>query len=268
MITESDRLELQDFLDGRLDDTSRREVERRLADSAEWRDELEVLTISREVSHTGLSSIHMPEGLRSQIQDAIADELQGAKATIRPAGRLLSFRLPAMAAAALILFAAGMYFSQSAPAAGPATTVVEIFHTYQIGEMPLQFTLADPSCLEDHLAAMGMSFDPGMATLEGYVYQGGCITKKPECDYATFAFVNEAKEVVTCQMFPGRLEKMTGTFEHRIQRGKDFMIAREGCITMTFWQDGDMICVISTDGNEEESIQLAVNKATHGGAAT
>lgn len=262
-MTENDRLRLQDYLDNRLDEASRKKVESRLADSPEWADELEYLKVSREVSRSGLDKIRMPEGLKTQIQAAVSEELAKSPRRSRLAGKRIPFRFQILAAAATLILALGLYFSAPAPAAGPAGIVADIFQGYEAGTRSMQFTPTSSKCIEDHLAGMGMTWNQNMIELEGHRFTGGCITQTEDCDYATFAYRNDQNKLVTCQMFPGKLGKLPGHYEHRIQRGKNFMVARTDGLTMTFWQDGDMICVLSAEGDREAAIQLAVSKAAH-----
>jgi hypothetical protein len=62
-------------------------------------------------------------------------------------------------------------------------------------------------------------------------------------------------------MYEGRFAELPPADEVRRHDGMTFQVYRAGRLTLVFWQEGDMVCVLASDAESEEVIQLAYAKA-------
>ena len=64
-----------------------------------------------------------------------------------------------------------------------------------------------------------------------------------------------------CQMFEGTLGELPEPDETREHDGIRFRIYHREGLTLSFWQEGPVICVLVSDAGSEQVIQLAFAKA-------
>jgi hypothetical protein len=122
---------------------------------------------------------------------------------------------------------------------------------------------ADPSTLEARLRAAGLSFaarvfDFGMMQ---YTLAGGGVHRFQGRPSALFAYRGADGRAVLCEMYEGQTSALPPPAERRRQNDIDFLVYREGELTIVFWQEGDVVCVLVADGDSESAIQLAFAKA-------
>ena len=58
----------------------------------------------------------------------------------------------------------------------------------------------------------------------------------------------------------GRAELPPGA-EERDHDGIRFIVYRRAGLTLVFWEEGTVVCVLASDGDPEEAVQLAYAKA-------
>ena len=63
------------------------------------------------------------------------------------------------------------------------------------------------------------------------------------------------------QMFDGTLDDLPQPDETREKDGIQFRIYHRRGLTLSFWQEGSVICVLVSDGGSEQVVQLAFAKA-------
>lgn len=257
-------LELQDLLDGRLEEPRRTEVERHAATCAQCRGTLDALTLARDATRR-LPHDAAPPELRARILaglDAIDAEPRRGRATrstpSRAKRRLVVVGVLAAAAAALFLV-----FRPAADPPVPPAQIAADYRAYESRSLALGVQTAEPATVEAYFRQGGITFptrvfDLGMM---GYTVVGGVVHGPRDQARALFVYRSADGNELTCQMYLDHVDRLPPAEEIRQHNGIDFHIYREGGLTLVFWQEGDVICVMTSDAPRESVIQLAMAKA-------
>jgi len=64
-----------------------------------------------------------------------------------------------------------------------------------------------------------------------------------------------------CRMYEGSLAELPEPLERRTNEGITFHLYRDGDLTVVFWQEGAVVCVLVGDGDPETVVNLAYAKA-------
>jgi hypothetical protein len=94
-----------------------------------------------------------------------------------------------------------------------------------------------------------------------YQIRGGRVHRLGGKPSAFFVYEGEGGKTLVCQMYPGRLEQLPSADEVRNHRGFRFQVYRQQSITVVFWQEGEVVCVLAGDFGEQEIVALAFEKA-------
>lgn len=137
------------------------------------------------------------------------------------------------------------------------------FREYLAGGLSLQFRTPDPGALEAQLDATGLSFparvfDFGMMD---YRLAGGGAHQVAGTASALFAYEGQGGLRLLCQMFEATVADLRAPVERRTNDSIEFLVYREGDVTMVFWQEGRVVCVLAANGDAESAIRLAFAKA-------
>jgi hypothetical protein len=62
-------------------------------------------------------------------------------------------------------------------------------------------------------------------------------------------------------MYEGSVSDLPDPIERRTNDSIDFYLHREGELTLVFWQEGGVVCVLVGDGDPEAVLGLAFAKA-------
>jgi len=62
-------------------------------------------------------------------------------------------------------------------------------------------------------------------------------------------------------MYEGQLADLPRSDDEREHNGITFRVYRAGTVTLVFWQEGPVVCVLASDADAEAVIQLAYAKA-------
>ena len=95
----------------------------------------------------------------------------------------------------------------------------------------------------------------------GHALAGGRVHRLGSVPSALFVYRGAQGDLVVCQMYEGRLEALRPASEERTHNGVRFRVYREGDLTLVFWQEGNVICVLAAAGDPESAVQLAFAKA-------
>jgi anti-sigma factor RsiW len=255
---------LQDFLDGRLDDTRQVEVRAHLDGCPQCRGELEALRWVRDVALKQLPGEEVPPALADRVVAAL-DAVDGrprpaASWTIRrrwwkwaTAGALLA----ALAVALLLV---------SRPRAGVVDAVARDFAKYSNGNLALDLRTTDGTAVESLYARGGIAFRTRVFDLGMMQYRlvGGRVHRLRGRPSALFAYRGPEGRDLVCQMYEGRLAELPRSDGVREHNGITFQVYRAGRLTLVFWQEGAVVCVLASDADSEAVIQLAYAKAAKG----
>ena len=96
----------------------------------------------------------------------------------------------------------------------------------------------------------------------GRVHQLGAHTS------ALFAYRGPGNVALVCQMYEGRMADLPPASETREHDGIAFRVFRVENLTLVFWQEGDVVCVLASSIPIEEVVKLAFAKAVRPGRST
>jgi hypothetical protein len=95
-----------------------------------------------------------------------------------------------------------------------------------------------------------------------YHLVGGRIHQLIGRQSALFVYRGKDRRLLICQMYPGQVTELPpASATLRENKGIRFHIYRADGLTAVFWQEGAVTCVLASDGDPEEVIQLAFVKA-------
>ncbi len=252
---------LQLLLDERLTPERRASVEAHLLGCARCHRELDALRRVRMAVRERLPDHEVPPALSARVAAALA---QDPVTTADRSSRLVRLRWVAalgLSAAAVAVLAIALTRSGGRD---PIAQAAHDFSGLESGRIALQVETADPQALARYfhgrIPFAVRVFDFGGM---GYRLRGGGVHRIAGRAGALFAYEDAAGQWVVCQMFPGTLSELAigvGA-EEREHDGIRFRIYRSAGLTLVFWQEGSILCVLAADGDVEAAIQLAYAKA-------
>jgi anti-sigma factor RsiW len=253
--------ELSELVDNRLDGSARAEVEAHLAVCPECRARLEALRWLKSSLAAGTPAADVPSELVARVKRALDDEDR------RPTRAFWSSRPFLVAASvALVVAAAAAFFLSRSARVPTVEAVAEDFRAFRAERLALDLKTAKPQELEEHFRRRGIPFparvfDFGMMK---YDLVGGRVhaqAGRPAALYAYRASAGSLDDVIVCQMFPGSLRELPTPAAVRHHKDIAFHVFRSGELTLVFWQEGDIICVLTAGGDPETVVQFAFAKA-------
>jgi anti-sigma factor RsiW len=252
------RDEIEELLDGQLDDAARHRVEAHLAWCEDCKGVLQALSRVRKSLQAGLRRAEIPPDLRAAVSTALDRESERAKGPLGPRGR--RFRLFAAAAAAVVLVALAVFLAR--PRDLPAL-VAKDYSEFSAGRLPLELETADAAALERFFADRGVRFRTRVLDLAmmGYRLVGGSVLGESGRKRAFFVYRGEGNRLLACQMYEGDLRRLRNPMAVHRKGDFTFLVFREEGQTQVFWQEGDVVCVLASDIPPEEVLQLAFAKA-------
>jgi len=165
--------------------------------------------------------------------------------------------IAAAAAAALL----AVLWLQRGDFQAPADAAAHL-RAFQDGSLTLELESGDLPTLEAHLRSTGAPatrvYDFGMM---GYTLVGVRTAMLDGQPTALAAYRSEQGQPLLCEMYAGQVEALPPPAERRTHNEIDFYVYREGDVTVVFWQEGTIVCVLSGTGDPEAIIALAFAKA-------
>jgi hypothetical protein len=101
-------------------------------------------------------------------------------------------------------------------------------------------------------------FDLGMMT---YRLLGGRAYRLNSRKSAFFVYRGKGDSILVCQMYPGGTSELPTGAVLRENKGTTFYVYRVKDLTAVFWQEGTVTCVLTSDIDPEQLVQLAFAKA-------
>jgi anti-sigma factor RsiW len=137
------------------------------------------------------------------------------------------------------------------------------YRNYKAGRLPLMLTTEDVKEMEKFFSEEGIPyqtrvFDLGMMS---YRLLGGRVHKLATRESAFFVYRGKNDAILVCQMFPGQVTELPPGAVQRENKGTRFYVYRLKGLTLTFWQEGAVTCVLASEIASEELVQLAFAKA-------
>jgi anti-sigma factor RsiW len=251
---------LQDFLDDRLDPARRAEVQTHLEDCARCRAELEALRWARNVARK-LPGEEVPPALAERVSAALDAADRGARAGT--SSDLVRRRWRKRAGFGALVAAALVLLLSWPPKVDITDAVARDFEAYSSGALQLDLRSSKAEAVESLFVAGGIDSRTRVFDLGGMQYQlvGGSIHRLNDRLSALFAYEGPGGRDLVCQMYQGRMGELPPADEVRQHGGVTFRVYRAGRLTLVFWQEGTMVCVLASDAEFEEVIRLAYAKA-------
>ncbi len=255
--------ELQDALDGRLDAQARAKLEAHLAACPSCRHHFESLGWLKQQLARLAEVEPLPGSLATSVARALdAEDGQAAarrstlSARVRRWRPALAWSVGAMAALLLVFLDAGR--SPDLPSA-----VARDYRDYRSGALPLALETADVSRMERFFSQEGVPFQTRVFDLAMMKHRlvGGRVHRLAGRLSALFVYRSEDGHRVVCQMYMGQPEELPAPAERREHDGIVFFVYRTEGLTVVFWQEGEVICVLAGEREGEAVIQLAFAKA-------
>jgi hypothetical protein len=251
---------LADLLDNRLGAADADEVRGHVAGCAECRRELEWLTAGRAAARVARRDDAAPDDVRAAVAAAL-DDIDAAAATPaqpQPRRRALWAGLAAAAALALYLFAPWRPATPDLVEAARAD-----YDAVRGGMLALERRSSDAAELERFFnePARGPRvrvIDLGMM---GWTLEGGVRRQVGARAHALYAYRSSDGDRLICQMFEGQLADLPVADQTHRENGFDFHVYTRDGVTLVFWQEGDLVCVLAADLPAAEVVALAVAKA-------
>jgi hypothetical protein len=145
----------------------------------------------------------------------------------------------------------------------PVGAAADDFFRFRANALPLQLITDQPTELERLLAGEGLDFatrvfDFGMMD---YRLAGGGVHRLAGRESALFAYLGADGRRLVCEMYRGTIDDLPPPFAEREVNGIRFRIYRREDVTLVFWPESSMVCVLATDADQETAIGLAAAKA-------
>jgi anti-sigma factor RsiW len=255
--------EIQDLLDNRLDAPMRAEVERHLESCAECRREFEALRWTKLFAAKQFTAKEAPSELRQNILRTLKAEAGSPKA-ITPGPGFRTQKLKPILAWAAALVALGILALILIPKQPNLFEVIaRDFRDFQSQKLTLELNTGNVKQMEAFFATHGVSFNTRVFDLGMMNYRlvGGRVQYFRGQPAALFVYRGPDHQVLICRMYVGTVSEMPAGYVERENRGIKFRVYQVKDVTMVFWQEGRVVCVLSSDIPSENVVQLAFAKA-------
>jgi anti-sigma factor RsiW len=141
--------------------------------------------------------------------------------------------------------------------------VARDYRDYKADRLTLMLKTEDVKAMEKFFSEEGIPyrtrvFDLGMMS---YRLLGGRVHKLTTRKSAFFVYRGKGDAILVCQMYPGQVTELPAAAVQRENKGIRFYVYRLKGLTLTFWQEGAVTCVLTSDIDPEELLQLAFAKA-------
>ena len=253
---------IHDLIDGRLDADTRARAEAHVAECAPCRRELEMLSWAKGVARREAAGRDVPPGLAAAISTALDREERRETTGTAPPDAWRYLR-PALAFGLLVAVGVALLPWRRPGSADLPTAVAQDYALYRGAALPLERRTANPRELEDFFHARGIAFETRVFDLGmmGYRVTGGRVHDLAGRPSALFVYGGDAGKLLLCQMFEGKLSELPSPVAVREHDGIRFHVHRDAGLTLVFWQEGDVVCVLASEIPTEEVVQLAFAKA-------
>lgn len=267
--------EIQDLLDGRLDPAREADVRAHLAACdrcrAEWR-QLEWLktrlrgmevpsALPADLDASIRAAINREPREQTSVHDVASSASRPPASVAEPPRRVWRVRwLIAASVAALLVLAIGSAAWWRLQPPTPAE-VAEDYSALVRGTLRLGLTTSDPRTLEQYFASQGgvptRVYDLGMMR---YTLVGGHASRHRSHPVTMALYQAPDGARLVCEMYAAQPPSRV-PIDRRTHNGVAFTVYRKGDITMVFWDEGPVTCVLVSTIDPEALVQLAFAKA-------
>jgi anti-sigma factor RsiW len=249
--------ELHELVDNRSSAERRAEIEAHLAACAQCRAELETLQAMKRLLRERANALAVPDDLADHVTRAL-DREDGARTA------WYHMRPVRFAAAAIIVIAVGALLTVSwRPPPAHMRRAAEDFRAYARGTLTVERATADVQELERFFVSRGVPFETRVFDLGmmQYALVGGTVITVDDQLTPLIAYRGSDGTRLICRMYLGRIPAADARATVREHNGIIFYVYQAGGLTMVFWQEGRVVCLLVGDGAAESVVQLAFAKA-------
>ncbi len=254
---------LVDFVDGRLDAASADAVRAHLAVCADCRAvETELRAAVAASAALRDEAIEMPADLLASVSRALDAETVRAAALV-PATRIHPvIRVLVSAAAVAALVVLYLQVGTPRPASDVPTLVARDLAALGSRSLPFAVQARDAATLERYFAASSgpriRVIDLAMMeiALEGATRH--MLAGRPS---GLYSYQTPSGARMVCQMYEGQLADLPPPESVRDGNGFRFRIYTRGGVTLVFWQEGELVCVLASELPPADVLALAIAKA-------
>lgn len=256
---------LLDLVDGRLGDVAAAALREHVESCAECRAVVAELEVGRAAA-ARLRAVTrpVPADLTTAITHAMDQSERRTEALALPttgtaavSRRVTIWRVAIGVAAVLVLFTFWLW-----PSNEPVRAVVRDVRSATTTDELIEIRTDDPAELERALNAPGR---PRVRVIDlammGWSIVGGrqhVVAGRPA---ALYVYRDKNGVRLVCQMFVGRLAELRFTPDVRRRGEFTFRVYADGDLTLVFWQEGDLVCVLAGRAPREAVVELAMAKA-------
>jgi len=264
--------QLVDFVDGRLDEGAASTIRGHLAACDACRAIHADLVAAQSAAVRLRVGVAMPADLLASVTRALDAEAAPTRVTApprdltstrdltRPRARV-RWPLWAGATAAAVVLAFVLLGPRDVVLDLPAQAARDL-EAVGSRTLPLDAQVSDAAALERYFAA---SAGPRVRVIDlammNIVLEGGVRHTLDGRQSALYSYRTPSGARLVCQMYEGRLADLPPPGDVREQNGFRFQIYTRGAVTLVFWQEGELVCVLASELPADEVIALAVAKA-------
>lgn len=253
---------LVDFIDGRLDAAADADVRAHLAACAACRSlEADLRAAATAAATLRRETIQMPADLLATVSQALEAEAVRPVATPTAAIHPL-LRALASAAAVAALVTLYVWVGTPQPRSDVPTLVARDFEAVGSTALPFTVRARDAATLERYFEG---SAGPRIRVIDlammDIALEGASRHDLAGRPAGLYSYTTPSGARLVCQMFEGRLGDLPPPEAVREENGFRFQVYTRGAVTMVFWQEGDLVCVLTSDLPAADVLALAVAKA-------
>ena len=251
---------LSEALDGRLSEPGQADVVERMRMCSACRSAYEAMAWARAQARR-VPAQAVPEGLEAGLRAQLREATSGRTGAPRRWRRAL---IGFAAAAALVLGLASLLTRTPEAPASLLETVASDYRLVTSGRLDLALETDDAGRLEAWFSEARPGFPVRVFDLKmmGYALRGGGV--RPVA--SGLAAMSVYREVATrrdvlCEMLRASSSALPPPAEQREHDGISFKVYRMDGVTLVFWPEGEVLCVLAGSGDPDALVQLAFAKA-------
>ena len=149
--------------------------------------------------------------------------------------------------------------------AGPSLPVqiAATYRAYTAGTIALAVRTSDVAEVEAFFRRSDLGFETRVFDLNmmGYRVEGGSLSVIDGRRSALFAYRGPGGETLLCQMYQADTAGLPAPTRRVTRNAIEFLVYTTGSLTVVFWQEGELVCVLVGEGDSQAILELAAAKA-------
>ncbi len=173
-----------------------------------------------------------------------------------------------VAASIVVLVGVVLWLRPPERGIGNADMIAADHRALERGAVALELKTTDVAELEGFFAARQLGFPTRVFDLSmmGYRLVGGAVLRREDGPHVLIVYRAANGALVICQMYRGAVDRALPHAERRIRDRVTLYVEHRDDLTLAFWQEGAVVCVLASRIEPEAVIELAFAKASVGGS--